>query len=69
MVHHPQRTNNGHLELPNTILAHAKVEHLALEIKECFHHTKLVQFLLDFMQYRGKMCFQKGLTNLNVSSI
>lgn len=60
-------TNSGHLELHNTILAHAKVEHLA--IKECFHHTRLGLFQLDFMQYRGRMYFQRDLINLNVSSI
>jgi hypothetical protein len=41
---------------------------LAWVIRECFHHTKLVLFLWDFMQY-GRMYFQIDLTNQNVSSI
>jgi hypothetical protein len=69
LVRHHQTTNNGRLEVPNTILAHAGVKKLAWVIRECFHHSKLVLFLWDFMQYRGRMYFQIDLTNQNVSSI
>lgn len=69
LVHHPQMINNGPLELPNTILVHDAMKHLAWVIKECFHHTKLVLFLSDFMQYQGRMYFQIDLTNQNVSFI
>jgi hypothetical protein len=69
LVRHHQKTNNGCLEVPNTVLAHDGVKQLAWVIRECFHHTKLVRFLWDFMQYPGRMYFQIDLTNRNVSSI